>query len=181
MSRRNAILRTLNRVTSDPGTPSHASSEASRALGQRRRKLIWSSVAVSVLLVGAAIGLIALYFSPDHQAWGDESRVFHTHGIVIDEVRSSGACKGADFDTQLEWTQDGESRTGWTRTCRSGPDVGDRVDMWIRDDGKIVLTEPSTTNVLIVFGILLLLGMGAMSFFSLRANLRLVNSQLHSR
>lgn len=135
-------------------------------------------MAVTVLLVGAVVGMIAFAFTPDHRAWEDKSRVLNTHGVVIDEVRGSGSCKGADYDTQLEWTQDGESRTGWTNTCRSGPDVGDRVEMWIRDDGKIVLTEPSTTNVLIVFGVLLFLGLGVMSYFSLRANLRDVNGKI---
>lgn len=145
---------------------------------RRRRTLIWSAVAVSVLLVVACVGLVALLFSSERQGWDDESRVLHTHGTVIDEVSGSGSCKGRDYDTQLEWTEDGQLRTGWARTCASGPDVGDRVEMWVRDDGKITLTEPSATVVFLVLGVVFFLGLGVLSYFSLRSNLRAVNAKL---
>ena len=137
-----------------------------------------SAIAVSVLLAVACIGLVAFLFSSERQGWDDESRVLQTHGTVIDEVPGSGSCKGRDYETQLEWTQDGELRTGWAGTCSSGPGVGDRVEMWVRDDGKITLTAPSATVVFLVLGVLFFLGLGALSYFTLRSSLRAVDSKL---
>lgn len=139
-----------------------------------RRRLIWSGLAFGFVVAVAVAGLVWVVFSPNSKAWNDESRVIQTRGVVMEEQRGSGSCKGADYDTRLEWTQDGEIRSAWTNTCRSGPDVGDTVDVWVRDDGKIKLTSPGATNVLTVFGILFFLGLGLLVFFSVRNSLRKV-------
>lgn len=132
-----------------------------------------------LLCVVIAVGLTSLFFTADRQGRNDESRVLQTRGTVVEEVRSStGSCKGADFDTRIEWTQDDDLRTAWTNTCRSGPDVGDRVDVWVRDDGEITLRAPSTTVVILVLGSLFFLGMGALCCFSVRFGLRKVDRQL---
>lgn len=150
------------------------------ALVRLRRKFIWSSLVFGLVTVVAVGGLTIVMFSADRQGWNDESRVVQTRGQVVDEVSGSGSCKGADFDTLVEWTQDDELRTRWVATCRAGPDVGDEVDIWVRDDGEVVLRDPGATQVLTVVGILFFVGLGMLVFFSVRANLRTVNEQLAS-
>lgn len=148
----------------------------------RRRRLISSGVVFGLVIVGVVGGLIALTFSADRQAWNDDSRVVQTRGLVVEEVAGTGSCKGADFDTLVEWTDGDELRSAWTSTCRSGPDVGDEVDLWVRDDGEVALKAPGATTVLTVVGILFFAGLGALTFFSLRFNLRKVNRELaHAR
>lgn len=147
-------------------------------LMSRRRRLIWSSLLYGLVTVVAVVGLVIVAFSSNNRGWNDESRVVQTRGVVVEEVDGSGSCKGADFDTRLEWTQDGEVRTAWANTCRAGPDVGDEVDVWVRDDGRIVLTAPGTTNVFIVVGVVFFLLLGAFVYRSVRVQLRTVNRQL---
>lgn len=147
-------------------------------LRSRRRRLIWSGLLYGLVTVVAVAGLVIVGFSANNRGWNDESRVVQTRGVVAEEVDGRGSCKGADFDTRLEWTQDSEVRTAWTNTCRSGPDVGDEVDLWVRDDGEIVLTDPGATNVFIVVGVLFFIGLGVFVLFSVRSNLRTVNEQL---
>lgn len=147
-------------------------------LVRRRRALIGTGVAVGLVCLIAFAGLVFVSFSADRQGWNDESRVTQVRGLVVEEVRGAGSCKGADFDTRLEWTQEGEARTAWTATCRSGPDVGDTVDMWVRDDGAVKLTSPGATNVFTVLGGLVFIGLGALTFFSIRSNVRKVNEDL---
>lgn len=160
-------------------TPSDDIPMSRRWLLRRRRKTLSSGVLLGLLCGAAVAGLVALAFSQDRHGWNDEARVVQTHGLVVDEMRASGgSCKGADFETQLEWTQDGDLRTVWTATCRSGPDVGDTVDLWVRDDGAVKLTSPSATNGLMILGGLFFVGMGAVVFFSTRAMLHTVNTQL---
>lgn len=144
----------------------------------RRRGLIWSGLAFGLVTVVAIGGLAVLMFSADRQAWNDESRVVQTTGQVVEEVAGAGSCKGADYDTRVEWTQDDEPRTAWVATCRSGPDVGDEVDIWVRDDGEVVLRAPGATNVLIVVGISFFAGLGVLTFFYVRYNVRTVNAKL---
>lgn len=153
-------------------------SERDVLLSQRRGLIRTTSLLIALCVV-VITALVAVMFSEDRKAWNDESQVTQTQGAVAEEVRSSrGSCKGPDFDTRIEWIQDGETRTAWTGTCRSGPDVGDTVDVWVRDDGEITLTEPSTTVVFTVVGIMFFGGLGILVIFVLRSNLRRLNRRV---
>ncbi|MFI5427380.1 hypothetical protein [Aeromicrobium sp. UC242_57] len=50
--------------------------------------------------------------------------------------------------------------------------------MWVRDDGKIELTDPEVTIVFMVVGVLVFFGLGVLVFLSVRTNVRKVDEQL---
>lgn len=97
-------------MTSEPSFAEHPNQPGS--LRSQRRALIGASV----VFVAVCVVLTAVMFTSDSKARNDDTRVIQTRGVVVDEVRGQGSCKGrdSDFETRVEWTQDGEVRSAST-------------------------------------------------------------------
>lgn len=164
-------------MTSEPSAEQSAPRDV--LLSQRRALIRISTIFVVVCVVVIA-GLATMTLMASSQAWNNDSRVTRTQGVVVDEVRGQGSCRGrgADYETRVEWTQGGEVRSASTSTCASGPDVGDTVDVWVRDDGQIRLTAPSTTLTLTLVGMLAIAGLAVFVSLKLRTNVRRIDQQL---
>lgn len=126
-----------------------------------------------LIFLAVAVSLAAYGLSSAHQGWMDESRVKQTTGRVIDEKPAEHAgCKGGgNTDTLVEWTEAGEPTSRWIGTCRSGPDVGDTVDVWVRDDGAVTLTPPKSAATFVWGGAGFFVLLAVFVYFSMRANL----------